>query len=293
MARLRNEAIKQNTDVNQILTRYALERLLYRIANSSHADRFILKGAFVYIAWLNADRFRPTGDLDLLGTGENEPAALTKTFIEITSTEVLDDGLVFDSQSITANLIREGQQYEGVRISLTAHLGRARIPVLIDIGFGDVVTPEAEELTFPVLLDAPAPIIRAYPKETVLAEKLEAMISIGRRTSRMKDFYDLLALSRLFTFTGASTSDAIKATFKRRQTALPKATPAVLEDEFGSDRETQAQWSAFVSRNPLFITPPELPDVLSELQAFLMPVVIAAETGEPFDKTWEPNTGWT
>lgn len=293
MARLRNEAIKQNTDVNQILTHYALERLLYRIANSSHANRFILKGAFVYIAWLNADRFRPTGDLDLLGTGENEPAALTSTFAEIISTEVPDDGLEFDDESIASSLIREGQQYEGVRVSLTAHLGRARIPVLIDIGFGDVVSPEAEELIFPVLLDAPAPVIRAYPKETVLAEKLEAMVSIGRRTSRMKDFYDLLALSRLFTFTGASTSDAIKATFERRQTALPKGTPAVLKDDFGSDRETQAQWNAFVTRSQLLITPPELPDVLNELQTFLLPVLIAAEAGEEFDKTWEPNAGWT
>lgn len=287
MARLRNEAVRRKADVNQVLTRYVLERLLYRIAASKHADQFILKGAFVYVAWLDADSFRPTGDLDLLGSGENSPHALAKTFAEIIKADAHEDGLIFDEQTIAAEPIREGQRYEGVRVSMTARLGSANIPALIDIGFGDAVTPKAKELTFPALLDAPAPKIRAYPKETVVAEKLEAMVSIGRRTSRMKDFYDILALSRLFPFSGLSTAKAIKATFERRGTSIPDSPPLALQDAFGADRETQAQWLAFTTRNPLLIDLPDLPNVLAEIRMFVMPPANAAARCERFNKRWK------
>jgi hypothetical protein len=179
---------------------------------SAHRHRFVLKGAMLFTAWLD-DPFRPTQDLDLLGFGDADVTAVAATFRDICE-EPVDDGIVFDSKNLNAAPIREDQVYGGVRVRTVALLGKTRIPVQIDVGFGDAITPA--ELVFPALLDFPAPILNTYPKETVVAEKFQAITALGLANSRMKDYYDLLTLSRLFAFNGATLCAAITATFVRR-----------------------------------------------------------------------------
>ena len=201
-ARLQNIAKEKQANFQRMLTRYALERLLFRLSVSPHKDRFVLKGAMLYAAWLE-DPFRTTRDLDLLSFGDREAERLVGIFREICVQAVEEDGLSFDAEHIAAEPIRDDQIYGGVRLRTSARLGTAVIPIQIDIGFGDVVTPGPSELEYPVLLDHPAPKLNAYPRETVAAEKFEAMVALDLANSRMKDFYDLLAMSRLFTFEGA------------------------------------------------------------------------------------------
>ena len=187
LARLRNVAVERGTDFQVILSRYVLERLLYRLSISPHRDRFILKGALLFPLWL-AEAFRPTRDLDLLGFGDPRPEELAKVFRELMSIEALEDGVAFDLGRLQAEPIRDTAAYDGVRARTEARLGTARIPVRIDIGFGDVIVPQPDETEYPVLLDGPAPRLRVYPKEAVVAEKFEAIVALGADNSRIKDF---------------------------------------------------------------------------------------------------------
>ena len=245
----------------------------------------------LYVAWFD-DPFRPTGDLDFLGLGDAAEDLLVETFREVSAMPVEDDGIVVAPEAVTAAPIRALQNLSGVRINAWASLGTARISLKADIGFGDAVTPAARELEFPVLLDMPAPLIRSYPPETVVAEKFETMVSIGRRTSRMKDFYDLLALSRLLAFDGQTLSAAIRATFERRQTSLPIEPPTTLGPDFALDPNAQAQWGAFINRALLLIEPLAFPEVIDEISAFVMPPVIAATGGDAFAMAWLAGGPW-
>jgi hypothetical protein len=211
---LRNVAREKQASFDVIVRRYAIERLLYRISQSSERNRFVLKGAMLYTAWV-ADPFRPTQDLDLLGFGDAAPTAMATTFAAICQHAVPEDGITFNVASIRADAIRGNQEYGGVNVRMEGRLGNIRIPIHIDIGFGDAVTPAIVDLIFPALLDAPAPQLRAYPRETVVAEKFEAMVALGQANTRMKDYYDLAALSRYFDFQGTVVRDAIAATFNR------------------------------------------------------------------------------
>ncbi|MDX8449217.1 nucleotidyl transferase AbiEii/AbiGii toxin family protein [Mesorhizobium captivum] len=241
LARLRSIARDKQTDNQLILRRYAIERLLYRLSISPHRDQFILKGAKLFTAWLD-DPFRPTQDLDLLGFGNPAVTAIRTVFETICRIEAEDDGLVFDADGgLSVEAIREGRQYGGVRVQTTAFLGRTRILVQVDIGFGDAVTPTVQELEFPSLLSAEGPRLRAYPREIVVAEKLQAIVVLGQANSRVKDFYDLLALSRLFAFEGGSLVQAIRATFERRDTQLPTETSVGLSTAFAEDSEKARQ----------------------------------------------------
>lgn len=192
--RLRKIALERRLDYNFVLTRYALERLLFRLGASPHRDRFALKGAMLFAVW-TADIIRPTRDLDLLGLGNPEVATVRHAFVDILSIAVQDDGVRFDPSTISAVPIRTATLYEGVRVMASAFIGSARIPIQIDIGFGDAVTPGLTDEYFPTLLDAVAPNVKTYPRETVIAEKFEALVAIGARTSRMKDLYDLYCFS--------------------------------------------------------------------------------------------------
>ncbi len=207
--RLRSKARDRQEDPNLILIHYALERFLYRLACSAHRDRFILKGAMLFAAWTDQPH-RPTRDLDLLGIGDSSDEALVQVFREIVGTSVEPDGLVFGDRGISISEIREAQDYPGKRIKLPAHLGNARLNLQIDVGFGDAVTPEPSEIDYPALLDLPAPKIRAYPCETVIAEKLQALVAFGIAVSRMKDFYDLWILSKQFS-TASPACEALSA----------------------------------------------------------------------------------
>lgn len=289
--RLRNFALAKQVDLGFVFRRYAIERLLYRLSQSPERDRFILKGAMLFTAWL-PDPFRPTQDLDLLGFGSDEVADIARRIAALCTVAVPDDGLVFDAATIKAEAIRANQDYGGVRVKLTALLGRTRIPVQIDIGFGDAVTPAATDIVFPALLDFPVPMVRAYPRETVVAEKLQAIVVLGLVNTRMKDYYDLVALARMFEFDGETLRDAIAATFERRQTPLPAKVPAGLTDAFTSDPRKIALWQAFIGREPLLLNPGDLVAAIEDIEAFVMPALQAAREGTRFSRRWKAGGPW-
>ena len=290
--RLLNRARAQKEEFNLLLTKYALERVLYRISQSPQKDRFVLKGALLFELWTEQTH-RPTRDADFLSQGDNSLERFQKIFEEICILTVHDDGLRFDPASITAVRIKEDQDYEGIRVTFVGYLEAARLPVQIDIGFGDVVTPDPVETSFPTLLENPAPRLLAYPRETVVAEKFEAMVKLGIANTRMKDFHDLKTLASLFPFAGPELSEAIRRTFERRKTPLPlEGLPTALTAEFHSDGTKQKQWNAFVSKNKLYIEPITLQEVTASIEAFVMPVLLSSVGENPPITRWEPGGPW-
>ena len=284
-ARLLDRARAERSDFQILLTRYALERLLYRLSVSPYRDRFILKGAMLFVTWV-ADPFRPTRDLDLLGHGDQAAGANAETFRTICAQPVADDGVTFDVAALTAAAIREEVEYGGVRVRTTANIARARIPIQVDIGFGDVVTPAPVEIDYPVLLDAPAPHLRAYPVETVVAEKFEALVTFGIANSRLKDFYDLWLIARTFEFRRSALVEAVLRTFERRGTVLPSDTPVGLTDEFAE--AWTAQWRAFLGRDRMAAAPDAFAVTIADLRDFLIPLV----TGSKEERIWPPSGPW-
>ena len=274
-ARLLARARAEKTDYQILLTRYALERLLYRLSVSVHRDRFILKGALLFVTWLD-DPFRPTRDLDLLGYGANNAEAMTDAFRAICSTAVPDDGVNFDINRLTATAIREDLEYGGVRVQTYAVIDGARIPIQVDIGFGDIITPGPVEIEYPVLLDSPAPHLRAYPVETVVAEKFHAIVILGIANSRLKDFYDLWLISRTFELDGVALSAAVQRTFERRQTLIPTDVPTGLTRLYAE--EWDARWKAFLKREHMSAAPGDLGQVLDDLRRFLVPLMTPTDT---------------
>jgi len=272
-ARLLNLSKANRQSFDLVLTRFALERLLFRLSQSPHADRFVLKGAMLMMSWFD-DPHRGTRDLDLLGFGDPSEDAMLVTFRDILSQEV-EDGVVFDPDTLRVDRIREELDYGGLRLRAIASVGGARINLTIDIGFGDALEPGAEVVDYPAMLDLPAPRLRAYARETVIAEKFQAMVALGRANSRMKDFYDIWVLSRSFTFDDDRLAQAIAATFARRETAIPTELPDALTPTFAADEQKQRQWRAFVE--DVAVNPGPLALVLEELTGFLMPHVDRAK----------------
>lgn len=265
-ARLKNRADASREDFNLLLTRYGLERLLYRLSISPHADRFLLKGALLFAVWHDAPR-RPTRDLDLLGLGPGDVASMVTVFRDLCAI-ACEDGIRFDPASVSGQEIREEAGYGGVRLHLRAELGGARVGLQVDVGFGDAVTTKPEEIVYPVLLDdLPAPRLRAYPQHTVVAEKLEAVFALGIANSRMKDYFDLWILLRAGALDPQTLGRAIAATCTRRRTAMPTGWPVGLSDAFGADTVKQTQWQAFLRKNRL--DAPALTDVVADLRAAL------------------------
>jgi predicted nucleotidyltransferase component of viral defense system len=282
-ARLLNIAKARRQPFDLLLTRYVLERLLYRLTTTKHRDRFVLKGAMLMTTWFD-DPHRPTRDVDLSGAGDPDPQAMLEIFREICAVAA-DDGVVFDIAGLKVDKIREEQEYGGLRIKTTATIGQARIPVVVDIGFGDAIEPGAEETELPVLLDLPAPRLRVYPRETVIAEKFQAMVMLGRANSRMKDLYDIWRLSRAYEFTGDGLPRAIAATFKRRKTEIPAEPPDALTRAFAEDPAKIQQWNSFIEN--VAVQPGDLATVIDDLAAFLMPQAAAARaSGEDTAKVW-------
>lgn len=265
--RLARHAKEIGVDPNLVLTRYAVERFLYRLSRSTHAERFVLKGALLLLAWLG-ETLRPTRDADLLGFGELSDDALVNIFRQVCTVEVEPDAATFLPDSVRVNAIREENAYGGRRVTLHARLGAARLTVQVDIGIGDVVTPAPQWLEYPSLLDLPRPRLWAYPRETVLAEKLHAMVLLGTRNSRMKDYFDVRALLREGEVDTGLLARAISATFARRRTALPEGIPGGLNDDFARDETKQAQWRAFLGKNRLDC--PALEQVVADIRARLM-----------------------
>jgi len=286
--RLMNLSQRQNEQFNLVLVRFAVERLLYRLTRTPHSREFVLKGAMLFAAWSTRPH-RPTQDVDLLGFGQPEADRLVKVFRDVCAAHVEPDGLVFDRESVTAEPIREDAVYDGIRVRLLAHLGTARVPMQIDIGFGDVVSPEPRELVFGPMLDLPAPRLRTYPPETVIAEKFEAMLSLGMANSRMKDFYDLWTLSRTMSFELTTLRTAVRATAERRKTPLPADPPEGLTGQFADDASKQAQWKAFVRRLGEGHAAPSLGEVVRVIAEFLQPVL---QEGDTAGQHWPPGGPW-
>jgi predicted nucleotidyltransferase component of viral defense system len=266
-ARLLNLAKERNQPFEILLTRYALERLLYRLGSSKYRERFVLKGAMLVRTWVD-DPYRPTRDLDLLGFGDSDPDAIIGVFREICTLKA-DDAVVFDIDGLAVDRIRDDAQYGGLRIKTTATVDGAKVRVLVDIGFGDAVEPGLTEIELSVLLNQPVPRLRAYPYETVVAEKFQAMVMLGRANSRMKDFYDVWMLARSYDFEGDRLARAVAATFARGKTEIPADRPDALTPAFAEDPTKQQQWTAFVK--DVAVTPASLAEVIEDLAAFLMP----------------------
>ncbi len=289
--RLLNLARERGENFDYLLTRFGLERFLYRLANSPFRGRFILKGAMLFLLW-GMDEHRPTRDADFLGFGENDTENLVAIFQEVCRVTVEDDGLVFDPASVQASAIREEMEYGGIRVTLRAMLDRARISLQLDVGFGDAVTPQAAEVDYPTLLDLPAPHLRIYPKETVIAEKFQAMVHLGMANSRMKDFYDIWIMARTFNFDGSVLKAAIERTFERRSTTVPAVTPLALTTEFFADPGKQMQWRGFLLRNGLPAGDASLESVAVMIWSFIMPLCVAIHAGNEFNVRWSAGGLW-
>lgn len=284
---LLNRSRETGEELQNLLMRFAAERLLYRLSRSPHKDKFLLKGALLFAFWFD-EPHRPTKDLDLLGRGASDISTLENIFREICRIEA-EDGLQFLVETVKGENIREDQVYGGIRLTLTAMLERARIPVQVDTGFGDTVTPVATEEILPTILDLPAPRVKIYPKETVIAEKFEAMVKLGLANSRMKDFWDVRYLIKEFDFDGALVQKAIRATFAARQTDFPEALPVALSDDFTANPLIISRWNAFVKRNRIQ-TESNFPELVKNLREFFAPIIEAGE--RKFDKRWNAGKGW-
>ena len=274
MQRLRNRVQGTGEDLQYVLIRYAMERFLYRLSRSDFADEVIVKGAMLFLVWA-AEAYRATKDLDLMGRHSHSAVELEAAFQRVCRAEVAADGLVFHAESVQVEEIREDNEYGGLRVKLEARLGTVKIPVQVDVGVGDVVTPKAQMTDFPVLLDLPAPHVAVYPRETAIAEKFEIIVRRGLLNSRMKDYYDLWVLAREFEFTGDTLQAAIRATFKRRKTPLPVEVPFGLTTEFATDTTKQKQWQAFIGKSKLRLKEADFEKVVAAIRAFIMPVATA------------------
>jgi len=286
-ARLLNVSKASGEDFTYVLTRYALERLLARLERSTYREAFTLKGAMLFRVWSPA-LHRPTKDLDLLGTGAPDMPRLEGIFRDLCAVVVDDDGVTFDPKSVRAARIKEDAEYEGVRVNVTARIGSARLELQVDVGFGDAVTPAAVEVEFPTLLGAPPPRLLAYPRESVVAEKLEAMVHLGIANSRMKDFFDVWFLAQTFAFEGNMLSAAMRATFARRGTAIPDAMPTALTPAFSADATKATQWKAFMTRGRLEPADLTLAHVVDAIAPFLWPPLEAARDGRELATAWAP-----
>ncbi len=274
-----------------VLTRFALERLLYRLGQSKWKNDFLLKGAMLFSLWYDSPH-RPTKDLDLMAYGQADIDYLKRVFQSLCNLEVEDDGIEFKSESVTCNEIREDSIYFGIRVKLMAALAGAKLRLQIDIGFGDAVVPDPEDITYPTLLEFPAPRLRAYSKYTVIAEKFQAMVVLGIANSRMKDFCDIREMAGQSEFSGSMLCRAIESTFKRRKVAIPSAVPIALTDSFAVNKEKKMQWDAFLRKNRLDTEGETFQDIIHVLHDFLMPVVSTLASKEAFELIWPPGGPW-
>jgi hypothetical protein len=288
-AKLLTLARNRGEDFQFVLGRWVVERFLYRLAGSAHKDRFVLKGAMLFLAW-EGRLHRPTKDLDLLGFGSSDVPDVTDRIREVCAVRA-DDGIVFDLAGIQSERIKEDAENEGVRVRVPASLDGARVSMQIDVGFGDLVDPPPAELTFPVLLPLDAPVLRAYPPEAVIAEKFHAMVVLGIANSRMKDFFDVWTLAQTQGFHVERPTGSVSGTFARRRTPLPEGIPMALTGEFLENRSKQTQWAAFGMRLGLRDLPP-LALIGEQIAAFLMPVLSALHVANPTFQTWAPGGPW-
>ncbi len=289
--RLLNQARETKRPFNELLQYYSMERFLYRLSKSPYADKFVLKGALMLVAW-KAPVTRPTMDIDLLGKLKNNPDAIGRAMAEVCREGFPGDGVVFDPSSITTTRIAQDANYTGVRVKVRGHLGNARLALQIDVGFGDAVVPKPAAVTYPTILPFPAPKLRGYTRESAVAEKFEAMTKLGILNSRLKDFYDIWLLAREFDFEGALLAKAVRRTFETRGTTVDPKTVA-LTGEFADDPTKKVQWRAFLRRNRLKDVPETLSDVVGFVAGFLLPIALALTEGPEFSAEWCAPGPWS
>ncbi len=292
-AKLRNQARATGTDTSLLLVRYLIERFLYRLSLSPHRERFVLRGATLFSVWSDTP-YRPTRDLDMLATGDSSPEALRQILLDICTTEVQpDDGVIFLPATLVVEERTVGRAYQGLYVEVLAQLGSARPRLELDLSFGEAITPAPMEIELPALLDKPRPRLRAYPQETVIAEKTEALVQLGLGNTRLKDFFDLWYLSRAFAFDGPTLAAALKATFTRRGTAFPTdGLPEALTSAFSGDPVKQSQWGRFASKIGSDQSAPALEALLGDLRAFLQPLLAALAEDRSFTAKWPPGGPW-
>ena len=290
-ARLLARSRETGDDFQLLLQRYGAERFLHRLGESPYRERFVLKGAMLLPLWGDAI-FRPTRDLDLAGYGSSLPDDIRAAIRHICAVAVADDGLVFDVEALSIEPIRGQDEYDALRIGFRATLDGARIPMQIDIGFGDAVHPPPREAHYPVLLDATRPRIRVYPREAVVAEKLHAMVAHGERNSRYKDFYDLQVLAQHFDFDGEHLVHAVGATFEQRRTPVSEALPVALTPSFYADAGHAERWVRYRNRNDLPAAPSDFGTVGDRVRSFLVEPWEALARGAEFTGTWPAGGPW-
>jgi hypothetical protein len=288
--RLLNKAKESSRHFNELLQYFAIERFIYRLSKSPHADQFILKGALMFSAWCGPAS-RPTMDIDLLGKIDNQLDTITTVMKDACLTDVKPDGMSFDADTVDAVRITEDAEYEGIRVRVHGSLGKARVSIQIDIGFGDVIVPNAGTVSYPVILDFPAPVLKGYTMESTIAEKFQAMVKLGVLNSRMKDFYDIWFLSRTFDFKGELLGEAIEKTFEKRSTLVnPKA--ALFDPSFGMDKDKDVQWKGFIRKAKLIGAPDTFEAIVAAVKFFLEPIVAAIAEQRSFNSIWTAPGPW-
>ena len=288
--RLLNKAKKSSRLFNELLQYFAIERFIYRLSKSPHADQFILKGALMFSAWCGPAS-RPTMDIDLLGKIDNRIDTITNIMKDVCLTDVEPDGIFFNAETVEAVRITEDAEYEGVRVRVHGSLGKTRVSIQIDIGFGDVIVPNGVSVSYPAILDFPVPVLKGYTMESTIAEKFQAMVKLGVLNSRMKDFYDIWFLSRTFDFKGEILAEAIEKTFKKRNT--PVNLDAVLFDpSFGRNRGKNVQWQGFISKTRLIGAPESFKEIIAAVNLFLEPLAAAIIKRQAFNSIWTAPGPW-
>jgi predicted nucleotidyltransferase component of viral defense system len=288
--RLLNLARQSGRPFNELAQYYALERWLYRLSQSDYRNQFVLKGALMLLVW-KMSVTRPTRDIDLLGRASNDLASIRNIIATICQICADEDGMFFNHESVTTERIAEDADYEGVRAKFSATLGNTRLPMQIDIGFSDIVTPEPSVIVYPAMLGHFAPELCAYNRETVIAEKFETMVKLGDLNSRMKDFFDIWALARAGRFRGLEFSQAIEQTFSRRGTALI-ADPICFTEAFATNLGKSTQWAAFLRRNAFADVPDTFSDVVNFIAGFLRPIAISSVEKPSLNSVWEAGGPW-
>ena len=288
--RLLNKAKESSRPFNELLQYFAIERFIYRLSKSPHADKFILKGALMFSAWCGPAS-RPTMDIDLLGKIDNRLEVISAAIKDACLMAVEADGISFNAETVEAVRITEDAEYEGVRIRVHGRLGNARVSVQIDIGFGDVIVPNPSTVSYPAILDFPAPELKGYTMESTIAEKFQAMVKLGVLNSRMKDFYDIWVLSRTFDFKGEILAEAVEKTFEKRNTPVNMNT-AIFDPSFGKDGNKNVQWQSFISKTKLTNAPESFEEAIAVVKLFLEPLAASIVERRTFNSIWTAPGPW-
>lgn len=290
-AQLQNKAKESNRPFSEILQYYGMERFLYRFSRSQYTDKFTLKGALMFNVWQVPER-RTTLDIDFLARFDNQITSIEKVIKDVCNVSVVSDGLNFDPETIKGQRVKEDADYEGVRIKFLGYLERSRIPMQIDVGFGDIIYPKSEVINYPAILNLPKPHLKGYPAESMISEKFEAMIKLGLLNSRMKDFYDIWIIMCQFNFNGSKLAEALKRTFEHRKTSLPQGKPLFAEEIYDERSDRQTLWKAFLKKGDIKYTPEKLSIIAREIEDFLIEPLDAVNKKYEFNGKWEAHGQW-